>query len=365
MKILHIFPISLYSNIYLDFISKDYNYEEHEFIMMDIGGKVKTNQKYYDIFKITDVSTFCFKDVFKLSKRLKNNDYDKLVVHSLYLNYLVLSLFINPSVLKRTVITLWGGSDCGRFTVSKDNRKYIIQAWIYNLVRGFVFRNVKEIGATLLSDYNNVVRDYKTKVPMVECKYLIPTSKEFLIWDGSKSDNIVHIQVGHSGSQNGNQIEILEMLKKYKEENICIHCPLAYGDDFHIERVIEYGKKYFGEKFIAMRTLMTADKYAEFINSMDILIINTNIQQALGNIYSYFYAGKKVYLKKGKELDNYFTELGFITYKTAQIGKESYLDFITLNEEVKTNNHELSEVQFDYKKIKKYWDRIFSCQEVK
>lgn len=363
MKILHIFPISLYSNIYLDFIAKNYNHEEHEFIMMDIGGKIQTEKKYYDIFKMIDVSTFCFKDVFTLSKRLKNNDYDKLVVHSLYMNYLVLSLFLNRRILNKTMITLWGGSDCGKFTVSKENRKYFLQAIAYNIVRGVVFRRVKEIGATLLSDYHSVVRDYKTKAPMVECKYLIPTCQEFLTWNKPKEDAIIHIQVGHSGSQNGNQIEVLEKLEVYKNENIRIYCPLAYGDDFHIDRVIAFGKKAFGDKFIAMKELMPSKEYAAFINKMDILIINTEIQQALGNIYSYLYAGKKVYLKKNKELDNYFTELDFITYKTEDIDKD-YQTFITLDEDVKNKNHKNSEVQFDSSKIKVFWDKIFKITEV-
>ena len=110
-----------------------------------------------------------------------------------------------------------------------------------------------------------------------------------------RSDEIV-IQIGNSGDCTNNHIEIINNLKKYKEDNIKIIVPLNYGNKEYIEKVVIEGKRIFGEKFQPILNHLDMKKYYELLSNVDVAIMNHLRQQAAGNIVILLYLGKKVYL---------------------------------------------------------------------
>lgn len=360
MTVLHIFPNSLFLNPYLKMITKDFDYKNHVFVITDIGAKTMIDPKYYDLFEIHEVSTFKLGDVKELSSFLRNIDFDRLIIHSLYLNFLLIALVFNKKVLQKATLTLWGGSDARKFKVSKENRKYMFHAMAYEQLRKIIYRNVKTIASIIPEDYETVKKEYHSSASYCLCKYGVPTSVDLLKTDNIESEKKAFcVQVGHSGSPDGDIIEALMILEKFKDEKIQIYAPLAYGNDEYIQKVIVYGSKIFEEKFHPMTELMSGDDFSKFIMTMDAIILNTKIQQGLGNIYTYCYASKKIYLSNKGFLWNFFENEGYRFNALEKVRTSSWQEFIESNKAELENNFEKSKDFFDDCSLKDIWNNIF------
>ncbi len=355
-KILHIFPDSLFIESYIEMLKNDEE-NTHQFILTDIGAKVE-----YDIFKnpnikFDKVSTFCFSDIFKLSKMLKLYEYDLLIIHSLYLNYLILPFIFNKKILNKTVLSLWGGSDSRKFKVSEENKKYFVQAMIYEFLRRPIYKRVKIITSIVPQDFEEIKRLYKVKA--INMPIIYPFLPGLSDQVNIKSDGKIHIQVGHSGSVDTNSIEILELLKRFSKENIIIHCPLSYGNKDYITEVCKKGKELFGNKFVPQLEIMAANRYKEYIAQMDILVMNTLIQQGLGNINLAFCCGNKVYINNKSKLWNYLKTEGFYINNINDIKTSGLDELIKISPKDVKNNRQIALKQFGSQDSLKLWINVF------
>ena len=148
--------------------------------------------------------------------------------------------------------------------------------------------------------------------------YPIPTDFEALkrIQHKTEKNGIIHIQVGNSANPTNNTIEIIRFLAKNTGEKCRVFCPVSYGDEEYARTVIDYGKKELGDRFYPMTTFLDREQYASFVASVDILIMNHQRQQGLGNIFSYLYLGKKVYIRSDNSSFQFFEEHGIKVYDT-------------------------------------------------
>jgi len=120
------------------------------------------------------------------------------------------------------------------------------------------------------------------------------------------------ILIGNSANPSNNHIDAFHVLKSFHIGNRKVFCPLSYGADSkeYANRIIEEGKKIFGTNFIPLKEFLTIDEYNGILNSCNIVIMNQNRQQAVGNIISSIWHGSKVFLNEENPVYKYFLEIG-------------------------------------------------------
>lgn len=356
-KILHIFPESLFIDGYLQMLEKDKN--NHQFILTNIGGNIDFDINKYSQYKFDKVSTFKLTDFIKLRKMLKEYDYDLLIIHSGYLNFLLLSFLLNKKVLSKTILSLWGGSDSRKFVADGKNKKYYLLGVIYNKLRKNLYSSVKGIASIVEDDYKSVKELYNLTCPNYISTYpFIPNIQNSF---REKDNETYNIQVCHSGSIDCNTLEVLEKLKKYKKENIKVYASLAYGNEEYIKEILDKGKKIFGEKFIPKLEIENAQDYAKYISNLNIIINNSIVQQGLGNLNLAFSSGVKVYLNKDGKDQEFYKNMDLTFYNLDDIGKVDLQELLRISDEVKNKNHKNISSQFDIKYALDLWNNIFKA----
>lgn len=145
----------------------------------------------------------------------------------------------------------------------------------------------------------------------------------------AEDTNEIRILVGNSATKTNCHLEVLDYLKKYKEENIAIYCPLSYGDKEYGEQVAAYGEKLFGDKFHAIFDFMELMDYHKFLASCHVGIFACNRQQAMGNISILLRLGRKVYLRSGTSMIENYRNNGFVCNELDELEHTSFNEFIS------------------------------------
>jgi hypothetical protein len=178
---------------------------------------------------------------------------------------------------------------------------------IIYFMRNIIFKNLEYFVTYIKGDYELAQKWYGAKGEYHEC-FMYPSNlyKEYDI--KLTEHDTINIQLGNSTDPSNNHIEVLDKLKKYKDENIKIYAPLSYGDQEHAHRVISYGKELFEDKFIPLTEFMVFEKYLEFLGDIDIAIFAHKRQQAMGNTITLLGLGKKVYLDSSAVQCDFFNK---------------------------------------------------------
>lgn len=145
----------------------------------------------------------------------------------------------------------------------------------------------------------------------------------------SKINMPIRIMVSHSGWRHNKHIETFEMLKRFKDEDILILCPLCYGDSDYIEEVIETGRRYFGEKFHYFTELMPSDEYTQMLLRNHIYVTGAEIQTGLGALYRNMRGNAKIYLR-GNLYESH-KKNGYVVYNYDDISTCSFGEFVKPN----------------------------------
>jgi hypothetical protein len=150
----------------------------------------------------------------------------------------------------------------------------------------------------------------------------------------------INLLLGNSAADTNNHLDAFEILKKVK--NIKVYCVLSYGGNkSYIEYVIKKGIEIFGERFVPITNFMYREEYMEFINSIDILFMYSNRQQAFGNICSFLSLGKPVFLKNENTIKGYLDAMDIQTYNAQRIHKIDLEKVIEDNNQRFTRNFEI------------------------
>lgn len=145
----------------------------------------------------------------------------------------------------------------------------------------------------------------------------------------SHSFNII---LGNSATETNCHLDALELLSKYKENNIKIYIPLSYGDVQYAEIVKIKARSIFREKVVFLETFIPPEEYRKCLTQMDIGIFNNNRQQALGNLAYLFATGAKIYLNEDSPLWEIFTKLTFAVHPINNLGEICYEEFVDLDQ---------------------------------
>lgn len=335
---------------YIDFVNNNFNQKDHLFLIIvnNINEKVISGE---NVKKVTKDLKSLFLILIYMYR------FKKIFLHGLFIRKVVLILFLQPWLIKKSNWIVWGG-DLYEYRI----RKVKIKSRIYEFCRRVVIKNFGEITTLTKGDYLLAKKWYNVKGKYYHGVYINPIKIEFLRslkFSDMKDNKTINIQLGNSASPNNKHFEGLNLLKKFKNENIKIYCPLSYGDSKYAQTVKNYGNEILGERFKPLLDFLNPQEYAKFLATIDIAVFNNDRQQGLGNIFALLYLGKKVYIRDDISTWEYLKkQLNLKIYNYKDIKRQDYLEFINV-EESETNKEKVR-LLFDQNYIKKVWEKIIN-----
>ncbi|WP_121567488.1 TDP-N-acetylfucosamine:lipid II N-acetylfucosaminyltransferase [Petrotoga sp. Shatin.DS.tank11.9.2.9.3] len=351
--IIHIFnSISqTYSEPFFDFIEKNFPKNNHCFIVLGNYEKQRFKRRKNLIIlnsqnEVENLRTLLFQ-----MKRA-----EKIFIHSLFFSELVLFLFLQSHLLKKSYWVLWGG-DLYYHKFTNKNLKFDS----YELTRKDVIKNFGHIVTLVPGDYYLAKKWYKTEAKYHYAFYPNPVNYSYLdkIKNSKKETDRKVILVGNSADPANKHTEILNKLSRFKEKDIEIITPLSYGDQQWAKKVYEAGKNLYGEKYKPLLEFLSPEEYGKVLNSVDIAIFNHDRQQAIGNILALLYLGKKVFIKSDITPWDFFKEKGLTMFDTYGLDNLTFDELIYMDKNLRERNREIIAKEFSEEKCVELWKNIF------
>lgn len=166
-----------------------------------------------------------------------------------------------------------------------------------------------------------------------------------------KLEGYKYILLGHSSTGYGDIPFGLNLLQKWKDENIKIYCPLSYGSASlnYQNKVITQGKAIYGDKFIPILDFMELNQYYMLLDNMDIAVMPITEFVGVTTLSYLSFHNKKIYLNK--KLIKYYQRYDIYAEDIELIKTQSFQEFL------KTEAH-ISDDQNDL--IYEGWLKIFN-----
>lgn len=105
------------------------------------------------------------------------------------------------------------------------------------------------------------------------------------------------VQIGNSATFTNNHVEAIAMAEGLVPADESVVSPLNYGDMRYADIVEAQGKAVFKGEFVPLRTHMPIADYYAMLRSTCAFIMNSRIQQGMGNITQALQDGKRIYLR--------------------------------------------------------------------
>lgn len=345
---------------FISFVKDNFNFCNHHFIIIGNPEGTEFEKSIIQSKKITRIQQLDFTNidnVIKFIKHIYDVKYDKIHLHGLFNYYLIRLLFLQPWLLNKCNWIIWGAD---LYKYNQNNNTFNSKK--YEFMRKQVIKNINEITSYIPGDYEVAKKIYNTNASYNHAiPYNISGKHRFfeeLKIKSTDSENII-FQVGNSADPSNNHIEILKILSKFKEKKIKILVPLSYGDSKHRKKVIKYGKKIFGKKFIPLTNFYPPKKYFKIMSNVDIGIFNHKRQQGLGNINALLQLEKKVYIRSDTTIWDYFQEIGINTHDTKILKNESFNQIINYDKFKAEKNSEIMRKTRSEENRVLMWKKIF------
>jgi hypothetical protein len=274
---------------------------------------------------------------------------DKIIIHSLASPFLLIYLFLFPSLAKKSYWVIWGKDLYFYHTLAKKK----IYHKVYEFFRKIVIKRIPNIVTLTEGDFRLAQKWYQSKAVWHEC-YMYPSNLYKDIPSPKRQDDTTIILAGNSADPSNNHLEIFSILETYKDADIELIVPLSYGDKTYALEVISAGKQIFGEKFKAICTLLPLQEYLDLLGKIDIAIFAHNRQQAMGNIITLLGMGKKVFMKDDITSWDTLQSFGMTPYSIATF------DLQKIDATTKINNQTLIKSTFSEENLIAQWHEILS-----
>jgi len=301
-KIVHICPDDgNYIPEFIDFVQNNFeDHEKHSFFICNFKGKYYGSPKKPNTFAAFQLGQHVF--YWKLLRQMHHAD--KLIIHGLFGIKTTIMLTLQPWLLPKCYWIIWGGD-----LYAYRHRKNTLFARTKEFFRRFVIKRVGHLVSGVEGDVELAREWYGARGHWHNC---MPYLSGMITGCDSlpKTENTIHILVGNSADPSNEHFEILEMLKQYADEDIHIHVPLSYGPQNYAKRVVQEGKRIFGNKFTPIIDWLPRDEYRAFLATVDLAIFNHRRQQALGNAIILLELGKAVFMRSDISSWAFFRRFG-------------------------------------------------------
>lgn len=348
--VLHIFSNEKFVADYINRVNRLFDKDKHVFY---IHGK-ETADKIKQIEGNNVIMACKYKSKIRadieLIRQMKHAD--RIIFHSIFFSIRLFLLIIVMTAFfyKKYFWNIWGADLYDAYRKKDIN----IFMKIKEIMRKYFIAKVSAVGY-IPGDYDFLKKHYKTKARF----YLASYTYDFIDIPAGEESNTVNILIGNSANPSCQYHEAIEMLAPFKHMNIKVWCVLAYPHDDmkYIDDVIKHGTEVLGDKFIPLTDYMVYEDYMKLLSNIDIAILNNNRQQALGNIASLLFYGKRVFINPLNACGEYFKDIGAIVYSTEELN----LDVIKkINPvELKRVNQKVILDFFSDDNFYRRWNKIF------
>ena len=363
-KFVHIYIVPVensYSNIRL--LEKVFNENDDTAFVISIPieklpDDLKSFKNIYTMYQEGD------KDVFYWLKNC-----EKCYFHFFrYDNKTYLKLLLKPWLQNKCVWIEWGGD----LFSSENTSKGIIHN-ISNKLRRYVLRRFKRVVCIFEPDIDYYYNEFKGKGKVlfnpysgeVSLKEIPPVDLASVPCIRSSLEAKGHLDflIGHRASEELNHKYIINLLAKFKDESFILHFPISYGNREYGEEIIKYAQDIFGEeRVVAYRELLPIDQYKKMMKKIDIGFFYTERQIALGNIGILLEDNKKIYLKDGSIMYNFFKTKGIDVYAAESIEVEDFqalindcnIQAVNAYQEYKNEHRGEENLRRDWQKVKDF-----------
>ena len=211
---------------------------------------------------------------------------------------------IQSGNVKNQIATIW--SNLRFFWDVKSKHKYLNGM---NQRKDFLLR-IEAIFHWNKFDIEILKELYNIELKQIYFHYNIGITSINSIRDVSSNQELT-IWLGNSDTETNNHLDVLnDLFHFFKHENIKIICPLNYGNKKYSDSIVRYGKKKFGERFIAIQNFIDRDTYYRMMDQVDVAIMPHNRGQAGGNVIAFLKKGIKVYMKPQSSIFKYYKSHG-------------------------------------------------------
>lgn len=351
--VIHMFPKSQFVEGFVSFVRNHFDTKNHKVILY-------TNQRFElpsELYEMEFVSDYDEKNLFWLYRELISAD--KIIFHNLSVTfYVMLMVYLTPSIAKKASWLVWGGD----LYCYRNRPKRMMDRFVEHM-RKVIISRLPYIATLTTGDYDLARKWYKTKAKNIRVNYCdeneINILKDVQKMNLPESDT-VNILLGNSATESNCHIEMLDVLSKFKNENICIYVPLSYGNMEYAKKVKEYGSKIFRDKIVYIEKFMDRRQYFSLLARMQVTIFNHDRQQALGNIFAMLFLGKKVYLRQGTAMWSEITNSWkYHVFSTEEIENETLQGLCEYSSIERSKNMQIAERFYNVKNKVAEWSVFF------
>lgn len=334
-KYIHIMHNDKFNKPFVDFLNKNFNPDEHMVICyraFEDNGLIHfpEGQNVYE-----------YKNIFDLKLNQKN--IKKVIFHSLFMPDAVKYLYGNKQLLKtKAYWAIWGGD-------------------LYNAPRDEMNDYVRTNFAGYLGDIDKGYFEEKystTKNNFYQFFYTFPITLEMINSCSKTEKDYIKIQINNSCDDS--TLEMLDILSKFKNENIKIITILSYGKMEFKDAIIKKGQKIFGNKFEYIEKYISPSEYVQHLAQNDVLILNQNRQQGFGNTLSSLMLGTKIFIKEEISVYKYLNNSGMKIFNTNAIVDLSFEKFM-LNDYININKNKVVKY-YDKKYLSSLMENFLECK---
>lgn len=331
-KYVHIMYNDKFNKPFVDFLNKYFDSNEHMVLCYRsstdyVARPFPEGKNVYEFIKLDGLN-------------LRAQNIEKIFFHSLFTKGCVDYLYANKDILEKSYWTIWGGD---LYNAKRDEKN------------DFVRKNFKGYIGKIDERVARQKYDISSDKKFYDAFAIFPITLKMLNSVNRKIKDYVRIQINNSCDYS--TLEMLDILSKFRDENIRIVTILSYGKLEYKDEIIHKGKEIFGDKFEYVQNLMSPKDYANHLAQNDILILNQNRQQGIGNTNVSIYLKNKVFIKKDVSTNKYLNENGVKVYNTEDIIKMSYNEFVENN--LAESSKENIVKYFDKQYLAQLWNKIF------
>lgn len=313
-----------------------------------------------------DFTIIGYKDILKPSFIKNLEQYDLVILHSIYPQFVFI---VNRAPKSVKFVWIGWGFDYYRF-IYEDERELFLPETLELFERTRQKKSLpRRIIQFLKKPFKNLLKmDEGSRIKAIEkCEGFSPVLKDdydlvmrasmikklppFIDWNyGSLEEHWVkgfsgqrcdgdHILIGNSSDIENNHLDALESLAKVrKNTQQKVIVPLSYGDGRVTSEAIKKGRDLFGDDFRPLKDFMPIEEYIAIIKSCGFVIMNHKRQQGIGTIVLMLYLGAKVFLREDCPSYHFFKRNGAVIFSVQELEKNpKLLQSRLLEKDIETN----------------------------
>lgn len=270
--------------------------------------------------------------MYKLFSKAEN-----IVIHGMFFGYWPLVVLLsNKKFLEKLSWIEWTG-DVYLWKLPEKSLKNRIKNFIGKKIR----ENVKFIVMSAPNDKDRFEQEFDiSNKKILELSF--PSNRNVKqeladVKPNKYKSDFVLVQIGHNAYSFNKHIMLIDMLEKFKNENMRIVLPLAYGwtglngafgSMNYMNAVKKFAKDVFKKKALIFAKSIPLSDYSRFLWNVDIAIFGFDRLAGASNVYMLLYMGKKIFFDGSSPHYKFFKEQGFDVYDLYDIPNMTYEEFI-------------------------------------